>query len=141
MMKRETNEQLDRAGRRILQAATANESEIDAAASSPFIFTRIRAAIAKEKGQFDETRSWMPLFLVARRAVPAMAIIAVLAAILTIWSARIGAPSTPFQSDEEALFGAPAAGVEQTVLASRNGPSRDEVFNIVVDRNYGEGAR
>jgi hypothetical protein len=26
--------------------------------------------------------------------------------------------------------------VEQTVLASRNGLSREEVFNIVVDRNY-----
>ncbi len=139
MANRQTNEQLDRAGRLILLAATGSEAETEAAASSPFVFTRTRAAIAEEQRRRDETGGWLSLFLVARRAVPAMALVAVLAGILTVWSAQRNAPSAPVQSDEEALFGTPAAGVEQTVLASRNGPSKDEVFNIVVDRNYGEG--
>ena len=139
MANRETNEQLDRAGRLILLAATGIEAETEAAASSPFVFTRTRAAIAEEQRRRDETGGWLSLFLVARRAVPAMALVAVLAAILTVWSAQLSAPSASVQSDEEALFGTPAAGVEQTVFASRNGPSKDEVFNIVVDRNYGEG--
>ena len=140
MANRQTNEQLDRAGRLVLLSATASEAETEAAASSPFVLTRTRAAIAEEKRR-DESGGWLPIFLVARRAVPAMALVAVLAAILTVWSAQLSAPSVPVQSDEEALFGTPAAGVEQTVLASRNGPSKDEVFNIVVDRNYGEGAK
>jgi len=140
MANRQTNEQLDRAGRLVLLSATASEAETEAAASSPFVLTRTRAAIAEEKRR-DESGGWLPIFLVARRAVPAMALVAVLAAILTVWSAQLSAPSVPVQSDEEALFGTPAAGVEQTVIASRNGPSKDEVFNIVVDRNYGEGAK
>lgn len=141
MANRQTNEQLDRAGRLVLLIATGSEAETEAAASSPFVFTRTRAAIAEEKRRRDETGGWLSIFLVARSAVPAMALIAVLAAILTVWSAQLSAPSAPVQSDEEALFDTPAAGVEQTVLASRNGPSKDEVFNIVVDRNYGEGAK
>ena len=141
MANRQTNEQLDRAGRLVLRSATGSVAETEAAASSPFVFTRTRAAIGEEHRRLDETGGWLSLFLVARRAVPAMALVAVLAAILTVWSAQLSAPSAPVQSDEEALFGTPAAGVEQTVLASRNGPSKDEVFNIVVDRNYGEGAK
>ncbi len=141
MTNRLTNEQLDRAGRAVLLSATASESETEAAGSSSFIFTRIRAAIAEEQRRSDETGGWLSLFLVARRAVPAMALVALLAAVLTVWSTQLGRPSSANQSDDEALFGAPVAGVEQTVLASRNGPSRDEVFNIVVDRNYGEGGK
>jgi hypothetical protein len=45
--------------------------------------------------------------------------------------------STP-QADDEPLIGALDPGVEQTVLTSRNGLSRDDVFNIVLDRNYGK---
>jgi len=139
MANRQTNEQLDRAGRLVLLGAIGSEAEIEAAASSPFVFTRTRAAIGEQHRRLDETGGWLSLFLVARRAVPVMALVAVLAAILTVWSAQLSAPSAAVQSDEEALFGTPGAGVEQTVLASRNGPSKDEVFNIVVDRNYGEG--
>jgi len=119
MENRQTNEQLDRAGRLILLSATGSEAETEAAATSPFVFTRTRAAIAEEERRRDEAVGWLSMFLVARRAVPAMALVAVLAAILTVWSAQLSAPSAPVQSDEEALFGTPAAGVEQTVLASR----------------------
>jgi len=125
-------EELDRAGRLLLQAAVADDSEVEAAALAPFLFTRIRAAIAAERRQQEES-SWMPLILVARRVIPAMALMALLAAVLTFWPGS----SRSVATDEEVLFGPAEPGVEQTVLASRNGLSRDEVFNIVVDRNYG----
>ena len=131
------NEELDRAGRLVLMAASGSEEEVEAAASSPFLFTRVRALIAEERRRREESWSWLSLILVARRAVPAMALVAILAAVLTIWSAGMSVSSTPAQSDDEALFGTVDPGVEQTVLASRNGLSRDEVFNIVVDRNFG----
>jgi hypothetical protein len=133
------NERLDRAGRIVLRAVASDEAETEAAASSPFLFTRVRAKIAEEQRRREETSGWLSIFLVARQAVPAMALIAMLAAILTVWSAQFGAPASP--ADDDALFGAPAAGVEQTVLADRNGLPPDEVFNIVVDRNYERGAR
>jgi len=131
------NERLDRGGRMVLRAAAANEAEIGAAAASPFLFTRVRAAIAAEQRRREETSGWLSIFFVARQAVPAMALIALLAAILS--SAQLGAPASLV--DDDALFGAPGAGVEQTVLADRNGLPPDEVFNIVVDRNYERGAR
>jgi hypothetical protein len=133
------NARLDRAGRMVLRAAACDEAESEAAAASPFLFTRVRAAIAEEQLRRDEASGWLSIFFVARQAVPAMALIALLAAILTVWSAQLGAPASP--ADDDALFGAPGAGVEQTVLADRNGLPPDEVFNIVVDRNYERGAR
>lgn len=129
------NEELDRLGKVVLRSAAAREEDTEAAASSPFLFTRVRAAIAAEQRLQEEAGSWLSMILVARRAIPAMALVAILAAVLTVWSAGPTLNGTPAQADEEALFGMPEAGVEQTVLASR-GLSRDEVFNIVVDRNY-----
>lgn len=128
------NEELDRAGKVVLRSAVAREEDIEAAATSPFLFTRVRAAISGEQRADEDAGGWLSMILVARRAVPAMALVATLAAILTVWSA--GFNSTAAQADSEGLFGMPDPGVEQSVLASRNGLSRDEIFNIVVDRNY-----
>ena len=130
------NEELDQVGRLILKAAVAEEKEVEAAASSPFLFTRVRAAIAAGPREEEDSRNWLSLILVARRAVPVMALVAIVAAVLTIMSMQIGSVPLSSQSYDEALFDVPDAGVEQTVLASRSGLSRDDVFNIVVDRNY-----
>jgi len=129
-------DELDRAGRLMLNAAVASDSEIEAAASSPFAFTRIRAGIAAQRARDEQAGGWSSLILVARRAVPAMALIAILAAIVTAWPLFFGGSAAPGLADEEVLFGPAEPGVEQTVLAGRNGLSRDEIFNIVVDRNY-----
>jgi hypothetical protein len=131
-------EELDGAGRLILQAAVADDADVEAAASAPFLFTRIRAAIAAEQRQQEES-AWLPLILVARRVIPAMALMALLAAVLTFWPST--KPGRLAAADEEVLFGPAEPGVEQTVLASRNGLSRDEVFNIVVDRNFGANGK
>ena len=133
-------EELDRAGKLILMAAAASDSEIEAAASSPFLFTRLRAGIDEERRRREESNGWLSLIQVAWRAVPAMALVAILAAVLTVWSAKFDFASTP-QAEDEPLIGALDPGVEQTVLASRNGLSRDEVFNIVLDRNYGANGK
>jgi len=135
-IKRPRNEELDRLGKVILRSAVAEEKSMEAAASSPFLFTRIRAAIVEKKRQEEEAGGWLSMIFVARRAVPAMALVATLAAVLTVWPAGPALTGASTQSDDEALFGMPGPGVEQTVLTSRNGLSRDEIFNIVVDRNY-----
>ncbi len=130
------NEELDRIGKLVLRSAGAHEEDLAAAASSPYFFTRIRASIAEGQRRGDEAGGWLSMIFVARRAVPAMALVATLAALLTFWSVRPGMAPTPVASDDESLFGLLDPGVEQTVLTSRNGLTRDEVFNIVVDRNY-----
>jgi|SRR5215471_142801 len=132
------NEELDRAGKLVLKAATASETDVEAAATSPFLFTRVRAAIADEKRQREDTGGWVSMIRIAWRAVPAMALIALLAAVLTVWS---GQSAVVTQTDDEQLIGALDPGVEKTVLTSRNGLTREEVFNIVVDRNYGANGK
>lgn len=136
---RRVDDQLDRAGQAVLRAAACNEAETEAAASAPFLYKRLQAAIAEEQRRRDEVGGWLSLFFVARKAVPAMALIAVLAAIMTIWSAPIGSPATTARFDDETLFDmARDPGVEQVVLANGNSLSGDEVFSIVVDRNERE---
>jgi len=131
----ERKEQVDKLGRLVLRAAAKSETEAEAAAASPFLYTRVRAAIADEQRRRDEAGGWLSLFSVARHAVPAMALVAILTAILTLLSIKVSAPSSPVRFDEDALFDARDNGVEQTILANRNGLSRDEVFGIVVDRS------
>jgi len=130
------NEELDRVARVVLKSASADAATVEAAATSPFLFTRVRAAISEDAGRAEESGSWLSLILVARRAVPVMALVAIMAAVITIWSAGFSFSSTPAQLDDEALFGPAEPGVEQTVLAKGSGLSREEVLNIVVDRNY-----
>jgi len=132
------NEELDRAGKLVLKAATASETDVEAAATSPFLFTRVRAAIAEEKRQREDAGGWVSMIRIAWRAVPAMALIALLAAVLTVWSDQSAVVT---QTDDEPLIGALDPGVENTVLTSRNGLTREEVFNIVVDRNYGANGK
>src|SRR5437764_4162635 len=110
-------EELDRAGKLILMTAVASESEVEAAASSPFLFTRVRAGIDEERRRREESSGWLSLIQVAWRAVPAMVLVAILAAVLTVWSTRFGVVPTP--QDDEPLIGALDPGVEQTVLTRR----------------------
>jgi len=131
---RQNKDQSDRAGRLVLLAAARNDDEAEAAASSPFLFARVRARISQEEHRRHEAGSWVSLFLVARRAIPVMALVAVLAAILTVWSMRPSAPPVGYGLEDEALTDTRDPGVEQTIL-TRNALSRDEVFTIVVDRN------
>jgi hypothetical protein len=137
---RQIEGQLDRAGRLVLLAAARNDEEVEAAASSPFLYTRLRAGIAEEKRRREETGGWLSLFFVARRAIPAMALIAVLSAILMMWSIQPSAPAGLFGLEDEAFSDTRDPGVEQTIL-SRNTLSRDEVLGIVVDTTGGRSTK
>ena len=131
---RQDQKVLDHAGRLALLAAARNDAEAEAAAASPFLYARLRARITAEERVRADAGSWVSLFFVARRAIPAMALIATLAAILTVWSMQSSAPVLGYGLEDEALTDTRDPGVEQTILI-RNALSRDEVFSIVVDRN------
>lgn len=131
---RQNEDKSDRAGRLALLAAARNDEEADAAASSPFLYTRLRARISQEERRREEAGGWGALLLVARRAIPAMALVAILAAILTVWSMQPIASPVGYGLEDEALTDTRDPGVEQAIF-TRKALSRDEVFTIVVDRN------
>jgi hypothetical protein len=132
--KQQNDDRLDRAGRLVLLAAARNDDEAEAAASSPFLYSRLRARISQEERRREEAGNWASLLFVARRAIPAMVLVAVMAAILTVWSTQPVAPGVGYGIEDEALTDTRDPGVEQTIL-TRNALSRDEVFTLVVDRN------
>lgn len=134
----ENNEQLDRLGKLVLRAASGSEQEVDAAATSPFLLTRIRARIAEKQGA-KESAGWQSLPLIAWRAIPAMALIAMLAGGLTIWTAEPNTTPVGFGVYEDALADPTNPGVEQAVL--QNGLSNDDVLTIVVERGSRENKK
>jgi hypothetical protein len=139
---RHQDEKLDQAAKVILRVAAASEKDLEAAASSPFLFTRIRAAITEQQGRGEETTGWLSLFFVARRAVPAMVVVAVLTALITVLSVGPSAPAvTARLVDDEVVYGSREGDVERSVLADNSSLSRDEVFSLIVDRESGRSGK
>ena len=141
----QNDEHLDRAGKAVLRAAAADEQEIARAAESPFLFTRIRARITEQLRE-NESGGWQSFLLIAWRAIPAMALIAMLAGGLMIWTGQSSnssvatTPSVWYRLDDEALTDTNDPGVEQTVL-SRNNLSHEDVFDMVIERGAVENKK
>ena len=129
-------ERLERVAREVVRASTAGEAEADAAANSPFLYARIRARIEEERRRREEGESWLALFGVAWRAVPAMALVAV-AALALFLSSGAGELTPGFGLGAETLLGEDE--MEQVVLADTRPPSNDEVLSTIIGE--GEGAR
>jgi len=133
------DEQLDRLGALVLRAAAAEEQEIETASTAPFLFTRIRARIAEERRTEDAT-GWQSLPLIAWRAIPAMALIAMVAGGLTIWTAEPNTTPVSFGIYEDALTDTTNPGIEQAVL-NQTSLSSDDVLTIVVERGNRENKK
>lgn len=74
------DETLNRFGDELLRAIEASDAEINTAAASPFLYRRIRVRIEAEERRLAEQRSvWLVLLTGAKRAIPVMAMLAVVA--------------------------------------------------------------
>lgn len=125
----DTSERLDRIGRAIIRASAAtSEAEAEAAASSPFLYARLRARIAAERR--EEGDGWLALLGVVWRAVPAMSLAAIFAVILFL-SAGSSA-LTPGVLSDEALLDERDAGIEHVVFADRRSMSNDDVLATLI---------
>ena len=126
---------LERVGREVLRASAANEEAAERAASSPFLYTRVRAAIAAERARRDEAEWWRAALAVFWRAVPAMALVAALAFALSLFAAapRGGA------AGGAALLSPGDVGVEGVMFADGRAISNEEVLDTILGE--GEGQR
>ncbi len=136
---RVSDERLTRLGSEVVRAAASNEGEAETIAASPFLYTRLRARIDGERQRREDVEGWFAVFGVFRRAVPAMALLAVFAFAL-FWTASLGTLSTSDLSDS-ALFGERTAGIEHVVFADRNPLSSDEVLASILNDDEREAAR
>lgn len=136
---RASDERLDRIGRGAVRASAANEAEGEDAASSPFLYARLRSRIAAERARREEGEGWRALLGVVWRAAPAMALVAVVAFVL-FWSASLSTLPRGGFSDE-ALLGARDAGIERVVFADRRALSSDEVLATILNEDEMEPTR
>ncbi len=136
---RSLNERLDRIGRAVVRASGLSDEEAESAASSPFLYARLRSRIAAERARREAGESWFTLLGVAWRTIPAMALTTVLAVTL-LWLTSAGAGSSGSFGDE-ALLGASDIGVEQVVFADGRALSSDDVLTTIMDNDGREASR
>jgi len=72
------DEMLNRFGDELLRAFEASDAEINTAATSPFLYRRIRVRIEAEERRLAEQRgAWLALLRGVKHAIPVMAMLAV----------------------------------------------------------------
>jgi hypothetical protein len=130
---------LDRLGRTVVRAAASDDGEADAAASSPFSYARLRARIAAEAARREEGEGWLAVLGVVWRAVPAMALVAVLAFAMFLSAGT--ATQTQQGFSDEALLGRNNAGVEQLVFTDARSISNDDVLATIISEENREDVR
>lgn len=126
-----TDDKLDRLGRNIIRASADNDEAGEASASSPFLYTRLRTRINAELARREEGERWRAIFGVIWRAVPAMALVAIMAVVLFL-SSDVTRSLGGYV--DEALLGERDAGVERVVFATDRQPlSNDDVLATILN--------
>jgi hypothetical protein len=128
---------LDRAGEAILRAACARQEEVSSAAAAPFLYARIRARLAQSQAPAPFYPSLI-MFSVVRRAIPMLALMAVLAIFSYNFAAR-KEPEPPRFQDESAYvpIAEPNAPVSACSITSRSecSVSTGDVMALLVNSN------
>jgi anti-sigma-K factor RskA len=131
--RKEREARLDAVGRELLRASAADADELEAAASSPFLYARVRARVAAERARREESDDWRAALRIVRRAVPTVAVVAALALALFI-SALVGTtPSAGRDYGDETLLGERDTGVEHVVFVEMGSLTSDEVLATIID--------
>jgi hypothetical protein len=117
------DEKLNRFSDELLRAFEAGEAEINTAATSPFLYRRIRVRIEAEERRLAEQRgAWQALLTGVKRAIPVMAMLAIVAVATLIMRQTAEEPpsimSDVFSVSQDDLI-ASAAGID--LGQSRNG--------------------
>lgn len=137
---RESTQRLDRIGREIVRASASNEDEGEKVAATPFLYARVRSRINAERERREAGESWLAMLGVAWRAVPAMAVVAILAVALFL-SASFGARPSGVASVDDALLGTGDAGVESVVFADNRQLSSDDILATILNEDAQEASR
>jgi hypothetical protein len=128
---KERLERLEALGREIVRASAANEDEAETVAASPFLYTRVRARVAQERARLEEADDWRSALRVFRRAVPTVAVVAMLALVLFV-SVLVGTTQGDAR-DEATLLGERDTDVEQVVFTGGSTLTSDEVLETIIE--------
>lgn len=130
------DERLDAFGREVIRASSLNEEEAEAVASAPFLYSRVRSRIAAEASGREEKENWLSMLVVFWRAVPALALVAMVCFVLFLTANLTGTSSTDVRDD--AAISTTDSGIEQAVFVERQPLSSDEVLATILNRDDAE---
>lgn len=130
-----SDELLDRMGRELIRASAANSDEAETVAASPFLYTRLRSRINQEREQREAGESWVTMLGVIWRAIPAMAMVALLAVALFLYAGSgTQRPVVMLSDTRDAEF-------ESVVFADTRSLSSDEVLATILNEDEQEASR
>jgi hypothetical protein len=96
-----SDEKLDCLGDLVISSLEVSDSEINAAAQSPFLYRRIRVRIdAEMKHRAESSNPWQIWLLTVRHAIPAMALVTMVT-LGTFW--MLHEPGTEINESEAAV--------------------------------------
>ena len=130
---------LDRAGSSIIRSAGLPESETDEISTAPFLFGRIRTRIANEQEALSDRANLSSFWLISKRAIPAMMLVAALSFGLSAYMA--GNKTQPSTFSVDAYLGTNESGIENMVFAERRQLTNDEVLATIIARDEREANR
>jgi hypothetical protein len=131
--KKYSDAKLDQLGRELLRTPQATEDALEEIISSPFLYTRIRARIAREKENLEERESWYIFSGAAKRALLAMGLVAALTFGMLWFDVVNRSPVMVRQSTDELIFESDMPGIDHIVFAENSSLiSSDEVLATVV---------
>ena len=133
------NEELDRAGRHLVGASVLSDEDASAAASSPFLFSRVCARIALEREQREAGGLWSSFWLVSQKAIPAMGLVAAVSFGLFLYTKGNKSTNPAFSVD--AYLGTNDSGIDSIVFAERRPLTTEEVLATIVSKDEREAAR
>src|SRR4051812_10040088 len=122
--RRSSDERLDQIGRAVVRASARNDGAAEAAASSPFLYARLRSRINAERERYEDGERWYAIVGVVWRAVPAMALVAIFAFALFL-STTLTVNRAPGVLSDESILGARDRDIERVVFADRQSLSSD----------------
>ena len=128
---RELNKRLDRIGIELVRASSMTRAEAEDAASSPWLFTRLRARVAAEGERHEAGERWSTILTVIRHAVPVMGLATVVAFGSFLLAGSNGS-QPPARFSDQSMFATSDAGVEGVVFADRRALSSDEVMETII---------
>lgn len=133
-----SQEQLDRVGRLITKAGVLPDEETSEIATAPFLFARIKGRISS-KERLEDRGLWAGFWPTAKRAVPAMVIIAAVSFGLSVYMSGNKTQAAAFSVD--AYLRTNESGVENIVFAERRPLTSDEVLATIISRDDREAIR
>lgn len=131
-------ERLNRAGRRLVIAASVSGEDAANIASSPFLLARVRARIVSETEANEARGVWANFWLISRKAIPAMALAAAFSFGLFLYT---GNKTSNAAFSVDAYLGASDSGIDSLVFAERRPLTAEEVFETIVTKDEREAGR